>query len=89
MERQRGEQRWGGWRGGWRVEEGEDSVTHLANSDDERWKHKHGQGHPGDIGFEAPRLDEVAPAVKLPWRQLRPGENEHLGRRGQGQGGMP
>ena len=48
-----------------------ESDPNLAYGDDARWEDEHGDGHPGDVGLESPRLGEVAPAVVLARGHLR------------------
>lgn len=46
--------------------------TDLAYSDDTGREDEHSDCHPGDVGFEPPRLGKVAPAIKLARGHLRP-----------------
>ncbi len=43
------------------------APLYLADSDDEDGEDEDSQGHPGHVGFEAPGLGQVAPALIDSW----------------------
>lgn len=51
---------------------------YLADSDDEDREDEDSQGHPGHVGFEAPGLGKVAPALVDTRSHFWTGEDENL-----------
>ncbi len=65
-----------GWCRDW--ESSQCNQYYLTDGNDEGGQKEHSHSHPGDVGFQPPRLCKVTPALILSRSHFWAGEDEHL-----------